>query len=127
MISKQFKKNVGRQEIQANPDAYNHSLGVPIGTEVLDSIGPTDPIQVGERFDFGGPTQPPGAHNYVGTRDIVPWLNLINVVTAICTGFRDIEFMDSSGQSPLGAHSFLGPTYQKALQDSFHNSGNSNE
>ena len=107
--------------------ANGHSLGVPANEIIFGSRSFSDPMQIGVKVNFGGPTQPPGAINYVAATDIIPWVNPINLVHAVITGFEDITFINSFGQSPLGAHSFLGPSYQKALRDSINNRGLYNE
>jgi hypothetical protein len=113
--------------IGATPDLFAHSLGVPVSVDIFSSRDSSTAIQIGERFNFGGPSQPSGMHNYVAITDIVPWINPLNLIYALITGFRDVTIINSLGQLPLEAHSFLGPAYQKALRDSINNRGLCNE
>ena len=118
-----FQQNCHDANITGTPVSYAHSLGVPTNESVLDSTNLSDPMQMGARVNFGGPTQPHGALNYVATTDLIPWVNPMNLIHAIITGFDDVTFINSFGQSPPRAHSFLGSSYQKALRDSFDNKG----
>ena len=107
-------KNAG---IGAKPEQIAHSQGGMTCQNALIGTSFQKEDLIGRTATFGSPTQLPGAINYAARGDLVPELGKLH------SGPGEAAIPCGEHKNPFDAHSFLGESYQDALQDAVKNRG----
>ncbi len=108
--------------IQAKINSHAHSESGGIAYQVFRRLE-KDPIcrnYIGKEYSYGTGAVNAGVRNFITPCDPIPCLNIFKFGLEMLKGFPNTTFIDCTLQSPMKAHGFDNPSYQRAFYENIY-------